>query len=71
KLKIERTRLEEGDTFIDIDGNEQTAEATMFLTELKDVEFNDKNITAIKAAILGQTKDEDKDKVAAMLEIVL
>lgn len=71
KLNVERTRLEEGDTFIDIDGNEQNAEAAMFLTELKDIEFTDKNIAAIKASILGQTKEEDKPKVEAMLEIVL
>ena len=43
----------------------------MFLTELKDIEFTDKNIAAIKASILGQTKEEDKPKVEAMLEIVL
>lgn len=71
KLSVDRTHLEEGDAFVDIDGNEQTADGEMFLTELKDIEFVDKNIAAIKAAILGQTKDEDKPKVAAMLEIVL
>ncbi len=71
KFDIERTRLEEGDTYLNIDGNEQTAEATMFLTELKDIEFTDNNILAIKSAILGQTKDEDKDKVADMLNLLL
>jgi hypothetical protein len=71
KLTIDRTRLEEGDTYLDIDGNEQTADGEMFLTELKDIEFTDKNINAIKAAILGQAPEKDKDKVAAMLEIVL
>lgn len=71
KLTIDRTRLEEGDTYIDIDGNEQTADGTMFITELKDIEFGDNNIAAVKAAILGQTPEKDKDKVAAMLELVL
>lgn len=71
KLKVDRTRLEEGDTFIDIDGNEQTADETMFLTELKDIEFTEKNILAIKSAINGQAKDEDKEQVAQMLDILL
>lgn len=71
KLNVDRTRLEEGDTYLDIDGNEQVAEGSMFLTELKDIEFTDKNIAAIKSAILGQAKDEDKDKVADMLDILL
>lgn len=71
KLDVDRTRLEEGDTFVDIDGNEQTADATMFITELKNIEFTDNSIVAIKAAILGQAPEKDKDKVAAMLEIVL
>lgn len=71
KLSVDRTHLEEGDAFVDIDGNEQTADGEMFLTELKDIEFTEKNINAIKAAILGQTPEKDKDKVAAMLEIVL
>lgn len=71
KLTIDRTRLEEGDTYLDIDGNEQTADTSMFLTELKDIEFVDKNIDAIKAAIIGQASEKDKPKVVAMLEIVL
>ena len=71
KLTIDRTRLEEGDTYLDIDGNEQTADTSMFLTELKDIEFVNKNIDAIKAAIIGQASEKDKPKVAAMLEIVL
>ena len=71
KLTIDRTRLEEGDTFVDIDGNEQTSDETMFLTELKDIEFTEDNINAIKSTILSQTKEEDKDKVRDMLEIVL
>ena len=71
KLTIDRTRLEEGDTFVDIDGNEQSSDETMFLTELKDIEFTEDNINAIKSTILSQTKDEDKDKVRDMLEIVL
>lgn len=71
KVSVDRTRLEEGDTYLDIDGNEQTADATMFLTELKDIEFGDNNIDAIKAAIIGQAPEKDKDKVAAMLNILL
>ena len=71
KLTIDRTRLEQGDTFVDIDGNEQTSDETMFLTELKDIEFTEDNINAIKSTILSQTKEEDKDKVRDMLEIVL
>ena len=71
KLTIDRTRLEQGDTFVDIDGNEQTSDETMFLTELKDIEFTEDNINAIKSTILSQTKEDDKDKVRDMLEIVL
>ena len=71
KLTIDRTRLEKGDTYVDINGEEQTADGTAFLTELKDIEFTDKNIDAIKAAIIGQASEEDKPKVAAMLNIVL
>ena len=71
KLTIDRTRLEEGDTFVDIDGNEQTSDETMFLTELNDLESGCENIKAIKSTILSQTKDEDKDKVRDMLEIIL
>ena len=71
KLHVERTRLEQGDTYVDINGEEQTAEETMFLTELKAIEFLDPNILAIKSAIKGQAKDEDKQQVAEMLDIVL
>lgn len=71
KVSVDRTRLEEGDTYLDIDGNEQTADATMFLTELKDIEFGDNNIDAIKAAIIGQAPEKDKDKVVAILNILL
>lgn len=71
KLSIDRTRLEEGDTFVNINGEEQTADGEMFITELKDIEFCEDNIAAIKASILGQTPEKDKPKVAAMLEIVL
>ena len=71
KLTIDRTRLEEGDTYVDIDGEEQIADGTAFLTELKDIEFGCENIKAIKSTILSQTKDEDKDKVSDMLDIVL
>ena len=71
KLTIDRTHLVEGDTFVNINGEEQTADGEMFLTELKDIEFTDKNIEAIKSAIISQTPEKDKDKVAAMLELVL
>lgn len=71
KLTIDRTRLEEGDTYVDINGEEQIADGTAFLTELKNIEFTDNNIDAIKAAIIGQTPEEDKPKAAAMLKIVL
>ena len=71
KLTIDRTRLEEGDTYVDINGEEQIADGTAFLTELKDIEFCSENINAIKSTILSQTKDEDKDKVKDMLDIVL
>ena len=71
KLTIDRTRIEKDNTYVDINGEEQTADDSMFLTELKDIEFTDKNIDAIKAAIIGQASEEDKPKVAAMLNIVL
>lgn len=71
KLTVDRTRLEEGDTYVDINGEEQIADGTAFLTELKNIEFTDKNVDAIKAAIIGQASEEDKPKVAAMLKIVL
>ena len=71
KLHVERTQLAQGDTFIDINGEEQTADDAMFLTELKDIEFTEKNILAIKSAIKGQAKDEDKQQVSEMLDILL
>ena len=71
KLRVERTRLEEGDTYVDINGEEQTANETMFITELKSIEFLEPNILAIKSAIRGQAKDEDKQKVSEMLDILL
>lgn len=71
KLAVDRTSLEEGDTFVDIDGNEQTAENAIFLTELKDIEFSEKNITAIKAVIIRQTKPEEQAAVTAMLDVIL
>ena len=71
KLTVDRTRLEEGDTFVDIDGNEQTSDATMFLTELKDIKFTDKNITAIKAVVIRQAKPEEQAAVSAMLNVVI
>lgn len=71
KLHVERTQLAQGDTFVDVNGEEQTADEAMFLTELKDIEFTDRNILAIKSAIKGQAKDEDKQQVAEMLDILL
>lgn len=71
KLRVERTQLAQGDVFVDINGEEQTADEAMFLTELKDIEFTEKNILAIKSAIKGQAKDEDKQKVAETLDILL
>lgn len=71
KLHVDRTRLEQGDTYIDINGEEQTADEAMFLTELKDIEFTEKNILAVKSAIKGQAKDEDKQQVSEMLDILL
>lgn len=71
KLHVERTQLAQGDTFVDINGEEQTADEAMFLTELKDIEFTEKNILAVKSAIKGQAKDEDKQQVAEMLDILL
>ena len=71
KLGVDRTNLEEGDTFVDIDGNEQTTESAMFLTELKDIEFTDKNIAAIKAVIIRQTKPEEQPAVSTMLDVIL
>lgn len=71
KLAIDRTKVEADDTYLDIDGNEQSAESTMFLTKVKGIEFTNKNIAAIKSTILGQAKDEDKDKVSDMLDILL
>lgn len=71
KLAVDRTSLEEGDTFVDIDGNEQTAESAIFLTELKNIEFTEKNVTAIKAVIIRQTKPEEQPAVAAMLDVIL
>ena len=71
KLTIDRTHLVEGDTFVNIDGEEQTTDDEIFLTELKDIEFTDKNIAAIKAVIIRQSKPEERDAVAAMLEVVL
>ena len=71
KLTVDRTRLEEGDTYVDIDSEEQTSEATMFLTEIKDIKFTEKNITAIKAVIIRQTKPEEQAAVTAMLDLIL
>lgn len=71
KLHVDRTRLDEGDTYVDINGEEQIADGTAFLTELKEIEFLDPNILAIKSAIKGQAKDEDKQQVAEMLDILL
>lgn len=71
KLHVERTQLAEGDTFVDINGQEQTADEVMFLTELKDIEFAEKNVLAIKSAIKGQAEDKDKQQVSEMLDILI
>lgn len=71
KLSVDRTRLAEGDTFVNISGEEQTADDEMFLTELKNIEFTNENIAAIKAVIIRQTKPEEQPAVAAMLDIIL
>lgn len=71
KLTVDRTHLAEGDTFVNINGEEQTAEGEMFLTKLKDIEFTDKNIAAIKAIIIRQTNPEEQAAVTAMLDVIL
>ena len=71
KLTVDRTHLVEGDTFVGVNGDEQTADDEIFLTELKDIEFTDKNIAAIKAVIIRQTKPEEQAAVSAMLDVVL
>ena len=71
KLTVDRTHLVEGDTFVGVNGDEQTADDEIFLTELKDIEFTDKNIAAIKAVIIRQAKPEEQAAVAAMLDVVL
>ena len=71
KLTVDRTHLVQGDTFVNINGDEQTADDEMFLTELKDIEFTDKNITAIKSVIIRQTKLEEQPAVTAMLDVIL
>lgn len=71
KLAVDRTHLVEGDTFVNINGEEQTTDDEIFLTELKGIEFTDKNIAAIKAVIIRQSKPEERDAVAAMLNVVL
>lgn len=70
KLTVERIRLEEGDTYININGEEATADATMFLTELKDIEFTDKNIIAVKKIIVSQAKAEGKDIDVDLLDLL-
>ena len=71
KLTVDRTHLVEGDTFVNIDGEEQTTDDEIFLTELKDIEFTDKNIAAIKAVIIRQAKPEEQAAVSAMLDVIL
>ena len=71
KLTVDRTHLVEGDTFVNINGEEQTTDDEIFLTELKDIEFTDKNIAAIKAVIIRQSKPEEQAAVANMLDVVL
>lgn len=70
KLTVERTCLEEGDTYININGEEATANDTMFITELKDIEFTDKNITAIKKIIVSQAKAKGKDVDVELLDLL-
>lgn len=71
ELTVERTRLEEGDTYIDINGEEQTADDTMFLTELKDIKFGEKNMAAIKRVIIKQAEADGKSIDADMLDLIL
>ena len=71
ELTVERTRLEEGDTFIDINGEEQTADDSMFLTELKDIKFGEKNMAAIKRVIIKQAEVDGKAIDAEMLDLIL
>lgn len=71
KLTVERTRLEQGDTYIDVNGEEQTADDTMFLTELKDIKFGEKNMTAIKRVIIKQAEADGKSIDADMLDLIL
>ena len=71
ELTVERTRLEEGDTFIDINGEEQTADDSMFLTELKDIKFGEKNMAAIKRVIIKQAEVDGKAIDADMLDLIL
>lgn len=71
ELTVERTRLEEGDTFIDINGEEQTADDSMFLTELKDIKFGEKNMAAIKRVIIKQAEADGKSIDADMLDLIL
>lgn len=71
KLTVERTRLEQGDTYIDINGEEQTADDSMFLTELKDIKFGEKNMAAIKRVIIKQAEADGKSIDADMLDLIL
>lgn len=61
KLTIERTRLEEGDTYVDVNGEEQTADDFMFITELKDIKFSDKNIQFIKSLLIKSDSELDME----------
>lgn len=70
KLTIERTRLEQGDVYINIDGEEATADDTMFITEIKDINFSEKNIMAIKKIIVSQAKAEGKDIDVDLLDLL-
>lgn len=71
ELTVERTRLEQGDTYVDINGEEQTADDTMFLTELKDIKFGEKNMAAIKRVIIKQAEVDGKSIDADMLDLIL
>ena len=67
KFVVERTKLEEGDEYIGIDGETMTAEHTMFLTEIKDVKFDEKNIKFIKMMLVKIDSNLDMD----MLDLIL
>lgn len=70
KLTVERTRLEQGDVYININDEEATADDTMFITEIKDIDFSEKNIIAIKKVIVSQAKAKGKDIDVGLLDLL-